>query len=585
MLMPFFVWGNIRKRVGIMLISGYKISFAYSEKVILKETNFVIKEYDRIGIIGPNGAGKTTLVEIIAGYQKCDSGKLEKGRQNLQVSYLKQVTKKGEYDDVFTDNQASAFLSDTKKLNLDTVTKWSDVRFENLSGGERTKVELAKVFNERGQLLILDEPTNNLDQKGIMWLIEQIQRYKGAVIVISHDRYFLDQVVNKVFAIEKQKIHQYDGTYSDYQKEKARRNKAYVNQYEKEKKEQQKIDLQIAKLREWSDKAHRQAGKGGTLSENRQAGLKEFERVKAKKRDKQVKSREKRLLKLKTEGLEKLENDNDVVLISKKVGEKMGKVVLEVDSVTKRFHDKILFSDVSFYIKRGEKIGVIGDNGVGKSTLIRCLLNQEKVDRGNIFMSPSQKVGYLSQDILDFDDTKTIMQLLKKDQMINQSEARMALAQIGLTNEYINKKIGTLSFGEKMRLKLVLLLLVQSTFLILDEPTNHLDIESREQLEKMLKAYTGTIFIVSHDRYLIENVCDKTLVFEKGTIKRFESGMQNIKLIQKSEETGISESDKMLIEFQITKLLSELSQLDVESKLYQEVQNKLERLYQKKREL
>lgn len=566
-----------------MLISGYKISFAYSEKTILDETSFVIEEYDRIGIIGPNGAGKTTLAEIIAGYQKCDSGKLEKGRQNLQVSYLKQVTKNGDYEEVFTGNHISAFLNDTKRLNLDSVLKWNDIRFENMSGGERTKVELARVFNERAQLLILDEPTNNLDQKGIAWLIEQIQRYQGAVIVISHDRYFLDQVVNKIFAIEKQKIQQYDGTYSDYQKEKGRREKAYVNQYEKEKKEQRKVDQQIAKLREWSDKAHRQAGKGGTLSENRQAGLKEFERLKAKKRDKQVKSREKRLLKLKTEGLEKLKNDNDVILIAKSSSEKLGKVVLEVNGISKSFHDKILFSDVSFYIKRGEKIGVIGDNGVGKSTFIRCLLNQEKVDQGSIFISPSQNVGYLSQDILDFDDTQTINQLLKKDQTLNQSEARMALAQIGLTNEYIDKKIATLSFGEKMRLKLVLLLLAQSTFLILDEPTNHLDIESRKQLEKMLQAYGGTIFIVSHDRYLIENVCDKMLIFKDGTIKRFESGVQDIQSTQKLEKSSAFENDKRLIEFQITKLLSELSQLDVESKMYCELQNKLMKLYEIKK--
>lgn len=421
-------------------------------------------------------------------------------------------------------------------------------------------------------LLVLDEPTNHLDYAGVAYLIKQIKIFKGTVIIISHDRYFLDQCVTYIIEIENHKAVEYNGNYSWYRKKKQEDFENSVRLYEDQEKIKNKINMQIAELEGWSSKAHRESRRKAIETGNKFGG-KEHNRVKAKKMDNQIKSRIKRLEKLQVEGLEK-PKEEEKVLFQIKESKKIGAVVVEAKDISKRFDKKILFEKSSFYIKHGEKIGVYGPNGCGKTTFIKTLLGKMEVD-GEIYISSTRKIGYISQDVIGLDEESKVIELFNAENRQELGQLRTKLNLIGFSADMLERKVKYLSLGERMKLKILLMIQEQCEVLILDEPTNHIDLHVREQLEETLRNYNGTIILVTHDRYMLEKICDKLLVFSDKKILRYEYGIHEYlnrfeekKKKDKNKERKNEFEERILLENKITYILSCLSNCTIGSDEY-----------------
>ena len=523
------------------------ISKEYGDKVILKNINLDLKLGEKVGIVGENGAGKTTLVNIITGNSVATSGEVIWYKEGIKVGYMKQATD-------YTNLQSS------------------------LSGGERTKALLKSIIYGDFNLLILDEPTNHLDYEGVSWLIKKVNEFKGTIIIISHDRYFLDKTVNKVIEIEDKEVKIYNGNYTAYRDKKKKNFQAQMHAYIEQEKVKEKINNQIAELKKWSNKAHKEAGKKAIETGNKSGG-KQFNRAKAKKMDAQVKSKIKRLQKLQVEGVDKPKEEGYIVFNGTSAG-KIGSVVLEAKDISKAYDNKVLFNKSSFYIKQGEKVGVYGPNGCGKTTLIKAILGQEEIE-GEINISSSRKIGYISQDVLDINEEISIIEAFKINSRKELGKLRSDLALIGFDAESLNKKIKYLSLGERMKIKLLLLIRESYEVLILDEPTNHIDLHVREQLESVLEKYNGTIILVTHDRYMMEKICDKLLVFDNKEIKRYEYNFNEYleKINEKNEKKNMNRAEEnLIIDNRITCIISELSITNKDSVRYKELEKQYNEL-------
>ena len=522
------------------------ISKEYGDKVILKNINLDLKLGEKVGIVGENGAGKTTLVNIITGNSVATSGEVIWYKEGIKVGYMKQATD-------YTNLQSS------------------------LSGGERTKALLKSILYGDFNLLVLDEPTNHLDYEGVSWLIKKVNEFKGTIIIISHDRYFLDKTVNKVIEIEDKEVKIYNGNYTAYRDKKKKNFQAQMHAYIEQEKVKEKINNQIAELKKWSNKAHKEAGKKAIETGNKVGG-KQFNRAKAKKMDAQVKSKIKRLQKLQVEGVDKPKEEGYIVFNGISSG-KIGSVVLEAKDISKAYDNKMLFNKSSFYIKQGEKVGVYGPNGCGKTTLIKAILGQEEIE-GEINISSSRKIGYISQDVLDINEEISIIEAFKINSRKELGKLRSDLALIGFDAESLNKKIKYLSLGERMKIKLLLLIRESYEVLILDEPTNHIDLHVREQLESVLEKYNGTIILVTHDRYMMEKICDKLLVFDNKEIKRYEYNFSEYleKISEKKEKKINRAEENLIIDNRITCIISELSITNKDSVRYKELEKQYNEL-------
>lgn len=559
----------------------------FGEREILKDISFEIRQGEKIGLVGWNGSGKTTLVNMLMGRVEHDKGSVTTWPSNLKTGYLPQSTDYTLDVDNELTNSAEELLQTSKRLGLhkDIIER---EEFQYLSGGERLKLSIAKIWANHPEFLILDEPTNHLDLQGITWLTEEVGRYAGAALIISHDRRFLDQTVDKIFEIEDGKLTVYDGNYSAYRAEKSRRFEQQKRDYEKQQRKVAMIEQQVSTIKNFAEKAHKQAGKGGSLSENRQMGLKQFERAKAKKKDKQVKSKLNRLnLELSNKGVEKPKEETDVFFHFDAAG-KRGKRLIEARGLTKQFEDNILFEKSHFYIKRGERVGLIGSNGAGKTTFIKMLLGEEPLTKGSIWQSESMKIAYLSQDVSDLPEEKNVYQHLELDEREKVRKAETIFANMGIDNAKLSKPISHFSLGERTQVKLVQMILQDYDVLILDEPTNHLDLPSREQLEETLSEFNGTIIIVSHDRFFVEKLCDKLLVIENKRINRYEMGLGEFeeKKIEKSGKQDQNLADELvLVENKITELLGKISFCKTGTDEYLQFDQDLQDFMERKRKL
>lgn len=539
------------------ILQGKHISKEFGDKVILNDINFEIESGKKIGIVGSNGAGKTTLADIITNTVKPTSGQLLCQYSGMDIGYMKQAT---EY------------------LDLE----------QTLSGGERTKKLLTQLLYSKKDFLVLDEPTNHLDYEGVKWLIKQIKAFKGAVVIISHDRFFLDQCIDSIMEIDQGKIVNYNGNYSFYREEKRRRYESQLHLFMEQEKLKSQIRGQIEELKGWSEKAHRESRKKAIATGNKFGG-KEYNRVKAKKMDKAVKSRIKRLEKIEVGGLIKPEEEIKV-LFQLEATKKVGDTILQAKDIRKFYGNKLIFNQSSFYVKRGEKIGVYGVNGCGKSTLVKAILKQVPLE-GEIRISEERKIGYISQDVLDIKEEKSILQVFETTNKEEERQIRMALVQMGFSNDRLYDKAEVLSLGERMKLKLLLLIRQGCEVLILDEPTNHIDLHVREQLEETLKDYNGTLILVTHDRYMLEQLCDKLLVFENQIIRRYEYGIREY--LERKEQKQVAQDethrkemksnkeDKMLLENEIAYIIGQLSREKQGTPMYEELDNKYQELIKK----
>ena len=437
-----------------MILNISNLNKSYIGKDVLRDVSFHIEDKEKCAIVGINGSGKTTLIRCILGEEEPDSGIIAISKDK-KIGYLAQQHADMEHD---------------------------DEEYDTLSGGQKTKKRLEEILQDKPDLLILDEPTNHLDIDSIQWLEKVLKRYDGAVLLVSHDRYFLDKVVVKIVDLENGRARMYRGNYSDYaEKKKMIRDaelKAYLNQQEDIRHQEAVIDK-----------------------------LKQFNREKSIKR---AESREKLLAKV--ERLEKPEELNDEMRLSLEPGMQSGNDVLSVKDLSKSFDEKKLFSNVSFEIKRGEHIAVIGANGTGKTTLLKILNGMLPADTGSFRLGTNVEIGYYDQEHAVLHMDKTIFDEIQDEYPdMNNTRVRNVLAAFLFSGDDVSKRIGDLSGGEKGRVSLAKLMLSNANFLILDEPTNHLDIQGKEVLEDAVNNYGGTILYVSHDRYFINKTATRIL--------------------------------------------------------------------------
>ncbi|MBT2639539.1 ribosomal protection-like ABC-F family protein [Bacillus sp. ISL-39] len=570
----------------IMKIRGIQKSF--NEKQILINAEIDLKQDSRIGLVGNNGAGKTTLANIMSGGLLPDKGFIDTFNRTLNIGYLKQST---EYSIHELENIDSLTGNDlfqiSRQLGLNKDIDWANPDWSKLSGGEKLKISLSSVWASRPELLILDEPTNHLDLQGVEWLIDELKTFKGAVIIISHDRYFLDRTVTEIIEIEDGTTKLFKGNYTSYRKEKERLYEIQLHHYEIQQKHKQQIEQQMANLKNWSEKAHRDSTKQGSASERRQIGFKEYHRMKAKKMDNQVKSKMKRL----TQELEKNEikqpKEEATVRFEFQKSRKKGKRILEASELSKSFGSRCLFDKSHFYMNHGERMALLGKNGSGKTTLVKILLGEETASSGEVWVSETIRIGYLSQDVSDLPPDKTALEYTGLTDRESIGRVRTIFANIGLTEEKLMVPISHLSLGERTRVKLVMMLLDEIDLLILDEPTNHLDLASRESLEKTLLNFRGSILVVSHDVYFQEKISDKLLLIDDGKISRKEFGMKEYNTRKSRPDQGSKERAErmMVLQYEINAIIGRLSFMTRDEPGYEQLDKELSELLKKKREL
>lgn len=489
---------------------------SWGDRELFRDVTFSVENGEHIALVGPNGAGKSTLLSILEGSLEADSGAILIPLRS-STAYLRQ--------NPLSDRELGRLERDgipaeaLKYLSLFGMQADAFGPLRNFSGGERTKLGLSLLLANRPKLLLLDEPTNHLDFDGVRLLIRILKDYPGTVLAVSHDRYFLDAVAERVLEIEDGRIVEYEGNYSDYRREKERLFEERTHRYESARKDQKRIADDISRMKQWSEKAHRDSTKAD--SSGNKMGLKEYKRAKAKKMDQKIKNDIKRLEKRVTESEPRPVAEKEVRFSL--AGEAAhGKRVLEAEGISKSWGDRILFADSSFSVLRGEHVAVWGPNGCGKSTLINILIGSDSPDSGRIRMNGTLRPFVLEQTFAGFTENRTTLSWLTDEVNGLSGADRARLMHMGLTTELLMRPLKTLSFGEQIKVKLAAPILLGREFLILDEPLNHLDLPMREMLEATLSEYEGTLLLVSHDVYFLEKVCDRVLLFEDGRIRRLE---------------------------------------------------------------
>ena len=485
------------------------VSFEIMDLTIFEGINASVQKEDIIGIIGKNGAGKSTLLQLINQDLAPEKGHIQWLQPNFEVAFVEQEMESYSFEEVTPSEEA-------------LLKKWQvPIRhFAQLSGGEKLKARLVKGLSKEAHLLLLDEPTNHLDEQSTALLSEQIKNYKGTIILVSHDRYFLDAVATKIWSIEGKKLIEHKGNYTSYMEVRKQKRLTQQHEYEKQQKMVGRIESQMKELTSWSKKAHAQSTK--------QEGFKEHYRVKAKRMDAQVKSKQKRLKKeLEKVKVEPVESEYQV-LFSMKANNKTGKRFLEVKDLTKAFEERILFKNANFTIQHGEKVSLIGPNGSGKTTLLKVIVGQETAE-GEIWISPSANIGYLTQEVFDLPLEQTPEQLFYKETFEERGKVQNLMKHLGFTASQWTEPIKNMSMGERVKCKLMVYILEEKDVLVLDEPTNHLDLPSREQLENTLAQYNGTLLVVSHDRYFLEKTTSSRLVISNNSVqKQLKEGPQEL---------------------------------------------------------
>ena len=544
-----------------MILSCQNIDKAYGTKQILKNVSFNVEEKEKLAIVGINGSGKSTLIKIIMGEETADEGQVVISKDTT-VGYLSQ------HQDISFDNTIYGEMLDTKRAIIETENKIRQLEedmkhaegseleailetynrltskydrengyaFESeingvlkglgfdksdyerhintLSGGQKMRVALGRLLLTNPDIIILDEPTNHLDMPSIAWLEGFLSSYQGSVIIVSHDRYFIDKIATKIVEIDNTKGIVYHGNYSYYSSKRAEirasQMKAYLNQQQEIKHQEEVITK-----------------------------LKQFNREKSIKR---AESREKMLEKI--EVLEKPTEVASEMRLTLTPSVESGNDVLVVEGLKKSFGDNTLFENLDFEIKRGEHVALIGGNGTGKTTILKMINRLSSIDAGKIILGSRVKIGYYDQEHQILSMNKTIFEEISDSYPdLTNTRIRNVLAAFLFTGDEVFKKIGDLSGGERGRVSLAKLMLSPANFLILDEPTNHLDIQSKEILEYALKNYEGTVFFVSHDRYFINTVStriielrDKVLYNFIGNYDYYESHRDNVYAIDSSTQ-------------------------------------------------
>ncbi|MFA9560148.1 ribosomal protection-like ABC-F family protein [Evansella sp. AB-rgal1] len=482
------------------LLKLSNVSYEIVDNTIFQDINASVQQGDIIGIIGKNGAGKTSLLEMIHEDIHPSKGQIQWLEQDMKIIMVEQETE-------------FHFSKEKTPLEKKLRENWHvpNVDFPHLSGGEKRKARLATGFSEKGDLLLLDEPTNHLDDGSLQLLQKEMKNYHGTILLVSHDRYFLDAVATKIWSLEEKTLVEFKGNYSQYMEHRRQKRLSQQRKYEQQQKMVERIDGQMKELTSWSKKAHGQSTK--------KDGMKEYYRVKAKKMDAQVKSKQKRLEKeLERVKVERVTPEY-TVQFSMRANDKVGKRLLEVTNISKSFHERTLFKNVSFTIQHGEKVAIVGPNGSGKTTLLN-IINGMETSEGDVWISPTANIGYLTQEVFDLPLEQTPAQLFYQETFEARGKVQNLMKHLGFTASQWTEPVQEMSMGERVKCKLMKYILEEKDALILDEPTNHLDLPSREQLEETLSQYDGTLLVVSHDRYFLEKTTSTRYVISNQKIQR-----------------------------------------------------------------
>ena len=475
------------------------ISKTYGEKLIFDDVSYGIHDMDKIGIIGINGTGKTTLLRIIAGVEKPDAGNIIK-QNGLKISYLPQnqgfpeektileyVAQTQVQNEWTAESEAKNILNHLGMTEHDRVIKY-------LSGGQKKRVALARVLMQDSDVLVMDEPTNHLDEEMVIWLEDYLRRYRGVVIMVTHDRYFLDKVTNKILEISHGKLYAYEANYSKFLEMKAQREEMELAS---ERKRQSILRIEL----EWAKRGCR------ARTTKQRARL---------------------------ERLEGLKNTaapiQDQTVEMDSIETRMGKKTIELHNISKSFGDKIIIKDFEYIFLRNQRVGIVGPNGCGKSTLMKMIAGLIAPDLGYIEMGDTIKIGYFAQEETDMNPNQRVIDYIKDiAEYIPTRDGRISASQLlerflfDSTMQYT--PIGKLSGGEKRRLYLLSVLAQGANVLILDEPGNNLDIPTLTILEDYLNAFVGIVITVSHDRYFLDNVVDRIFAFDgNGHLQQYEGG-------------------------------------------------------------
>ncbi len=525
------------------ICSVNNVTKSFGGNIIFENISLEIKNGERVGLVGRNGSGKTTIFQLLTGMESLDAGAIHM-KKGTRIGHVAQIPKFDESMTVYevlssafkiekeleremrtlekhmAEEQESSVLQKLMErygviqekfaflggyeieANIMKVANGLQVielfprSFLELSGGEQTKVSLAYMLLQKPDLLLLDEPTNHLDLFAVEWLEQFLKEYNGTVVVISHDRYFLDEVVTKIFDLEDGEIHVYHTNYSRFVEEKEERLLQEFQAYQEQQKKIKKVKEAIKRLREWANQAN-------PPNEGLHKRARSMERA-----------------------LERMEKLKKPILERKQMGlqfegqERSGKDVVVMKEVSKGFAEHLLFNEANLHVRFQERAAIVGRNGTGKTTLLKLLLEEIEPDAGEIRIGSSVKIGYLSQHA--YGNMKSnVLEAFRECVAVTEGEARHILAKFLFYGPAVFKKVTQLSGGEKMRLRLARLMYQDINFLILDEPTNHLDIESREVLEEALEQYNGTILAVSHDRYFLNKLFEKTYWIDERKLFEF----------------------------------------------------------------
>ena len=548
----------------MIVLSASNLTKTYGTDVILEGVDFHINGGDRVGLVGRNGAGKTTLLNMITGELIPDEGQIF-FPQDLKMGYLKQRdsfnsenTVIEEINNIFVDlkeieaeiektaDMIAKNPADTKLIDkLDKLhqeydrrggytykseiigilnsmafgEEFFDKKISTLSGGERTRLALAALLLEKPDLLILDEPTNHLDIGTLKWLEQYLSSYRGSIIIVSHDRYFLDRSVNRIFEIEHHKLKAYEGNYSAFAEKKRKLRDAELRAYSNQQREIARQEDMIRRMKE------RGTEKLAKRAQSREKRLKSIERIDAPERQ---------------EGRMKISFSQDF---------QSGNDVIFTENISKSFGHgqsrRVLFENVSMDIKRGEKVCIVGPNGAGKTTLLKILLQQINPEKGRVKIGHNVTFGYYDQGQQLLNPRNTVLEEMKETyRSYTDTQMRSILGRFLFRNDDVFLTVGDLSGGEKARLSLLKMMLGGANTLLLDEPTNHMDIESKEVFEEALAEFPGTAIIISHDRYFLQRIPDRILELTSEGITEF-LGKYDYYVEKKSE---ISSGKKYLAE-------------------------------------
>lgn len=497
----------------------------YEGKIVFSGISGRIDKNDKIGLIGVNGSGKTTLAKILSGIEGYEQGSITYSPKELKIVYMNQVLNSFEnanaYEFLFDLVEGKDKKSKELKIrkSLDKVGLKEDCYnkpVKSLSGGEKTKLMLCKVLVEEFDLLILDEPTNHLDMESIKWLEEFIIKLNKTIIIISHDRYFLDKTSKKIWELSSKELKEYEGNYTKYRYQKEIETRNTLREYEKQQDKIEHLKDIIEDRKNWFNKAHKAAGQN------------DFLRSKSKKHVSVMKAKKKELERVESNRIERPKEETAAcfdILNKGVINTKLPQYLVQGKNLDKSYGDKIIFKDAAFSIMRGERAALIGSNGAGKSTLFKMINGIDRNYGGSITINPSVKIGYFAQEIERLDYEKSILDNVMSNE-ITQGEARLLLASLLFRGDAVFKKVTTLSMGEKCRVAFAKLILSGANLLILDEPTNYMDIVSKEKIEEILAEFKGSIIFVSHDRYFINKLATRIIKIDEQKLISFEGSYE-----------------------------------------------------------